>query len=136
MPVLPQKYQTRKAAITADFIAAVNEHIDQVMDGSLDQMYHIKDFARQLYIHPVHLSNTIKLHTGHAPCYFFEMRLMEEARKMLQNPLLTVTDIATKLTFDNSNFTKFFKRFEGVTPSQYRLQHAATSEVALQVDGL
>jgi AraC-like DNA-binding protein len=136
MPVLPQKYQTRKAEITADFIAAVNEHIDQVMDGSIDQMYHIKDFARQLYIHPVHLSNTIKLHTGHAPCYFFEMRLMEEARKMLQNPLLTVTDIATKLTFDNSNFTKFFKRFEGVTPSQYRLQHAAASEVALQVDGL
>lgn len=136
MPVLPQKYQTRKAEITADFIAAVNEHIDQVMDGSIDQMYHIKDFARQLYIHPVHLSNTIKLHTGHAPCYFFEMRLMEEARKMLQNPLLTITDIATKLTFDNSNFTKFFKRFEGVTPSQYRLQQAAASEVALQVNGL
>ncbi|WP_142688039.1 helix-turn-helix domain-containing protein [Chitinophaga polysaccharea] len=136
MPVLPKKYQTRKAEITADFIAAVNEHIDQVMDGRIDKMYHIQDFARLLFIHPVHLSNTIKLHTGHAPCYFFEMRLMEEARKMLLEQTLTITDIAAKLTFDNSNFTKFFKRFEGVTPSQYRLQHAASSEVALQVNGL
>lgn len=136
MPVLPQKYQSRKAAITATFIEAVNKHIDQIMDGSIDQMYHIKDFASQMFIHPVHLSNTIKLHTNHAPCYFFEMRLMEEARKMLEHSTLTITDIADKLTFDNSNFTKFFKRFEGVTPSQYRLQHAKpASEVALQVDG-
>ncbi|MBO9728796.1 MAG: helix-turn-helix transcriptional regulator [Chitinophaga sp.] len=122
MPALPKKYQSRKAEITASFIEAVNQHIDQILDGSVDRMYHIKDIAGLLFIHPVHLSNTIKLHTNHAPCYFFEMRLMEEARKMLQNPQLTITDIAARLTFDNSNFTKFFKRFEGVTPSQYRQQ--------------
>jgi AraC-like DNA-binding protein len=132
MPVLPQKYQTRKAEITATFIEAVNKHIDQILDGSIDQMYHIKDFASQMFIHPVHLSNTIKLHTNHAPCYFFEKRLMEEARKMLRNPRMTITDVADKLTFDNSNFTKFFKRFEGVTPSQYRQQHATpVSEITL-----
>lgn len=138
MPVLPQKYQSRKAEITTAFIEAVNKHVDQIMDGSADHMYHIKDIAKQLFIHPVHLSNTIKLHTGKAPCYFFEMRLMEEARKMLQMPQLSITEIAARLTFDNSNFTKFFKRFEGVTPSQYRLQRATTasSEIALQVDGL
>lgn len=94
-------------------------------------MYHIRDFAALMFIHPVHLSNTIKLHTGYAPCYFFENRVMEEARKMLQDPGLSIASIAGKLTFDNSNFTKFFKRFEGVTPSQYRQQ---LSEVALQVD--
>ncbi|MFY0256144.1 helix-turn-helix domain-containing protein [Chitinophaga sp. 30R24] len=127
MPVLPQKYQTRKAEITATFIAAVDEHIQQIMNGAVDQMYHIKDFAALLHIHPVHLSNTIKLHSGHSPCYFFEIRLMEEARKLLLQSSLTIRDIAEKLTFDNSNFTKFFKRFEGVTPSQFRQQHAITS---------
>ncbi|PSL44807.1 AraC-like DNA-binding protein [Chitinophaga niastensis] len=120
MAILPQKYQSRKAEITETFIAAVNKHIDQIVDGSVDHMYHIKDIAGLMFIHPVHLSNTIKLHTGNAPCYFFEKRLMDEAKKMLGNPLMTITDIAARLTFDNSNFTKFFKRFEGVTPSQYR----------------
>ncbi|MCW3464583.1 helix-turn-helix domain-containing protein [Chitinophaga nivalis] len=125
MMTVPQKYQSRQAEITQQFITAVNKHIDSILDGSTDHMYHIKDIARIMFIHPVHLSNTIKLHTGHAPCYYFEKKLMEEAKNMLADDQLTITDIATRLTFDNSNFTKFFKRFEGVTPSAYRQQQAA-----------
>jgi len=79
-------------------------------------------FAAILFIHPVHLSNTIKLTTGHSPCYFFEDKLMKEARKMLREEPFTIAEIAERLTFDTSNFTKFFKRFEGVTPSAYRQQ--------------
>ncbi|HEX9513559.1 MAG TPA: AraC family transcriptional regulator [Puia sp.] len=119
---LPKKILSRKAEITRDFLVEVDKHLADILSGKADKMYHIKDFAAILYIHPVHLSNTIKLTTGHSPCYFFEDKLMDESRKMLRERQHSIAEIAERLTFDTSNFTKFFKRFEGVTPSAYRQQ--------------
>ena len=119
MASLPKKYQSRKAEITERFIEEVNKHINSILAGETEHMYHIKDIAAIMHIHPVHLSNTIKLHTGKAPCFFFEERILDESKKMLKTSM-SITDIATRLTYDNSNFTKFFKRFTGYTPSQYR----------------
>jgi AraC-like DNA-binding protein len=58
---------------------------------------------------------------------------MNAARQLLRDTARPVADIAANLTFDPSNFTKFFKRFEGCTPKQYREQawaqrRAETSE--------
>lgn len=117
---LPKKILSRQAVITNEFLAEVDKHLADILAGRTDRMYHIKDFAALLFIHPVHLSNTIKLTTGHSPCYFFEEKLMTEARRLLQDGRVSIADIAERLTFDTSNFTKFFKRFEGMTPSAYR----------------
>jgi len=119
---LPKKILSRQAEITREYLAEVDKHLADILSGKADKMYHIKDFAAILFIHPVHLSNTIKLTTGHSPCYFFEDKLMAEARKMLREEPFTIAEIAERLTFDTSNFTKFFKRFEGMTPSAYRQQ--------------
>lgn len=119
---LPKKILSRQGEITQSFLQEVDKHLADIIAGNAEKMYHIKDFAALLFIHPVHLSNTIKLTTGHSPCYFFEEKLMNEARKMLQDGRYTIADIAGRLTFDTSNFTKFFKRFEGMTPSAYRQQ--------------
>jgi AraC family transcriptional regulator of adaptative response / methylphosphotriester-DNA alkyltransferase methyltransferase len=119
---LPKKILSRQAEITREYLAEVDKHLADILSGKADKMYHIKDFAAILFIHPVHLSNTIKLTTGHSPCYFFEDKLMNEARKMLRDGQFNIAEIAERLTFDTSNFTKFFKRFEGATPSAYRQQ--------------
>jgi AraC-like DNA-binding protein len=117
---LPEKYLNRADEITQTFIGKVHQHIDDIVEGRVDNMWHIKDFAADMFIHPVHLSNTIKTYTHQSPCYFFERRLMEVSRDLLLQPDLTIADVAFKLTFDTSNFTKFFKRFEGITPSEFR----------------
>lgn len=117
---LPKKILSRQQEITADFLAEVDKHLVDILSGKTDKIHHIKDFAALLTIHPVHLSNTIKMTTGHSPCYFYEEKLMDEARRRLQEGELTIAEIAGRLTFDTSNFTKFFKRFEGITPSAYR----------------
>jgi len=38
----------------------------------------------------------------------------------LQNSDKAIADVAIQLTYDPSNFTKFFKKMEGITPKQYR----------------
>ncbi|NHA07026.1 helix-turn-helix transcriptional regulator [Mucilaginibacter sp. HC2] len=117
---IPKKILARQHEITGDFLKAIDQHLDDLLQHKVMDMMEIRDFADQLHIHPTHLSNTIKLTTGHAPCYFFEERIMRIAKDMLRSSTVPVAEIAAQLTFDPSNFTKFFKRFEGVTPKQYR----------------
>lgn len=119
---LPKKILLRQHEITADFLREIDKHLDDIMAGRALDMYEIRDLAEVMHIHPTHLSNTVKLVTGKAPCYFFEMKIMDIARDLLANTDDSVTQIATRLTFDPSNFVKFFKRFEGLTPKQYREQ--------------
>lgn len=119
---IPQKLLARQHEITADFLREVDRHLADVVTGRATEMFEVRDLAGVLCIHPTHLSNTIKLTTGHSPCYFFEARIMDIARELLHDPHRSVADIAANLTYDASNFTKFFKRFQGCTPKQYREQ--------------
>jgi AraC family transcriptional regulator of adaptative response / methylphosphotriester-DNA alkyltransferase methyltransferase len=117
---IPKKLLARQHEITADFLRLIDVHLADIASGQAAEMLEIRDFADQLCIHPTHLSNTLKLTTGHSPCYFFEARIMDLARQLLRDTSRSVADIAVSLTYDPSNFTKFFKRFEGSTPKQYR----------------
>ncbi len=47
---------------------------------------------------------------------------MDIARNLLETTTHPVAEIARTLTYDPSNFTKFFKHFQGSTPKQYREQ--------------
>lgn len=117
---IPKKILARQHEITAEFLREVDQHVSDVEAGRATEMLEVRDLADRLHIHPTHLSNTIKLTTGHSPCHFFEQRILEVAQRLLQNPALSVAEIAARLTYDPSNFTKFFKRFAGTTPKQYR----------------
>lgn len=128
---IPKKFLSRQHEITADFLREVDNHLADILSGRKDQMFEIRDFAALLYIHPIHLSSTIKAATGHSPCYFMENRLIEISKSMLQNSDMPIAEVARTLTYDPSNFTKFFKRFSGKTPKQYRAHYIAilSSEV-------
>ncbi|MBD2716467.1 helix-turn-helix transcriptional regulator [Microvirga sp. STR05] len=117
---IPKKILARQHEITADFTRLVHAHVDDLLAGYATEALEIRDFAGQLCIHPTHLSNTLKLTTGEAPCAIFERRLVAAAKELLADPRLTAAEVAARLTYDPSNFTKFFKRFVGVTPKQYR----------------
>jgi AraC family transcriptional regulator of adaptative response / methylphosphotriester-DNA alkyltransferase methyltransferase len=117
---VPKRILARQHEITADYLKAIDKHLDDLLQNRTLDMYEIRDFADEMHIHPTHLSNTIKLTTGQHPCFFFEQKIMEIAKAMLQENNTSVAEIAGRLTFDPSNFTKFFKRFEVITPKQYR----------------
>ena len=119
---IPQKILARQHEITADFKRRVVAHVADIAAGRATEMLEIRDFASQLCIHPTHLSNTLKLTTGQPPCFFFEAEILAVAQGLLCDTTRPVADIAASLTYDPSNFTKFFKRFVGTTPKQYREQ--------------
>lgn len=119
-PTIPKKIAARQHEITADFLAILDRHLADLLAGRVTEMYEIRDVADEMSIHPTHLSNTIRLTTGYAPCYFFERKIMTIARRLLETTQQSVAEIARTLTYDPSNFTKFFKHFQGITPKRYR----------------
>ena len=121
---LPKKVHTRKEEITADFETLVEEHISDLVHNKAQKLYHARDFAALLFIHPRHLTNTIKLTKGKSPCEIMEERIMHEAQNLLLTTNIPVSEIAARFTYYNAtNFIKFFRNMCGVTPLQYRKQH-------------
>lgn len=120
---IPKKYISRKEEIYQDFLRLVDEHLADIVAERTDKMNELRDFAEALFIHPTHLSNVIKEHTGYHPCFFYEEKLLKLAKELLLDNKRSVADVAYLLTYDPSNFTKWFKSFERVTPSQFRRLH-------------
>jgi AraC-like DNA-binding protein len=83
-----------------------------------------KDYAALLYITPNHLNAICKDMLGISAGELIRNRTLLEAKRMLTNPQLSITEIAFQLNFnDNSYFTKFFKKLENITPEEFRKKH-------------
>ena len=120
---LTTKISIRQKEITRQYLAELDKHIHDLKEGHATRTQEIKDFAALMHIHPVHLSNTIKEVTGRSACDWYEERLLEISKELLLTTTLPVSQIARQLTYDPSNFTKFFKHFTGLTPKAFRAQH-------------
>ncbi len=119
---------TRNAEIFEKFLAVIDRHLEDVLDGTIDKMFELQDIAERLFIHPTHLSNVIKAHTGKHPCYFYEEKILVIAKGLLADHRNSIADVARKLTYDPSNFTKWFKTYGKMSPSAYRKQLIAQAQ--------
>jgi AraC-like DNA-binding protein len=82
-----------------------------------------KDYAELLYITPNHLNALCNDLLGIPAGEVIRNRVVLEAKRLLINPQLGITEVANHLNFaDNSYFTKFFKKQTGVTPEEFRKQ--------------
>jgi AraC family transcriptional regulator, regulatory protein of adaptative response / methylphosphotriester-DNA alkyltransferase methyltransferase len=113
----------RQKQIVKQYLQLLDAHMQQMKNGEAEKALEIKDFAAQLFVHPGHLSNTIKEVTGQSTCDLYEMRLLDIAKELLLTSTDSIASIARRMTYDPSNFTKFFKNYTGVTPKVFRETH-------------
>lgn len=114
------KVSARQKEIVAQYLGELNKHLADLKSGRADKAFEIADFAALMFIDPKHLSNTIQQVSGKSPCYFYEEGLIEISKELLLTTKKSISDIAQTLTFDPSNFTKFFKSYVGTTPKKFR----------------
>jgi AraC family transcriptional regulator of adaptative response / methylphosphotriester-DNA alkyltransferase methyltransferase len=110
----------RPEEITRDFNNILDDHLEKIIQGEVDTFLEIQEVAKLMHIHPTHLSNTLKETTGKSPCDICNEKTINLAKRLLKNPAQTIANIASKLTFEPTNFTKYFKKHTGQTPSEYR----------------
>ena len=116
----------RQNEIVASYLQQLDLHLSDLKVGLAEKTFEIKDLADLLFVSPKHLSNTIQEVLGKSPCDIYEERLIEISKELLLTTNKPISHIAQTLTFDPSNFTKFFKSYEGKTPKQFRELNSKT----------
>ena len=80
-----------------------------------------KDYAALLYVTPSQLNAICKDLFGKSAGQIIRERILLEAKRLLINTDVSISEVADKLNFtDNSYFTKFFKKHTGITPQEFR----------------
>jgi AraC-like DNA-binding protein len=88
-----------------------------------------KEYADLLYVTPNHLNALCQDLVGKTAGELIRDRVLLEAKRLLTNAGMTVTEIAYDLNFeDNSYFNRFFKKYTGVTPDEFRNKQFAASK--------
>jgi len=96
-----------------------------------------KQYAELLYITPNHLNALCQDFIGKSAGELIRDRVLLESKRLLTNAGMTITEISLNLNFqDNSYFNRFFRKYTGLTPNEFRKQliipknssHAHTSK--------
>lgn len=114
----------RQTQIVNSFLSELDKHIQEIRQGKAEGALEVREMADRVHVHPTHLSNTISQALGKSPCDIYEERLIALAKELLLTTPKSIAEIAHQMTYDPSNFTKFFKHFEGVTPKQFRTMNS------------
>lgn len=78
-------------------------------------------YAEKMHLSPQHLSTTIKKITGKTLTDIISSFIINDAKAKLKSTEMTIQEIAYSLNFpDISFFGKYFKRYTGMSPKQYR----------------
>ena len=81
--------------------------------------------AAQLNVSHRYMSDTIKAETGKTAVDQINLFLVEEAKSMLLNPNLSISETAYKLGFEYPQyFTRVFKKKVGMSPKEYIKNHS------------
>lgn len=110
----------RGKEITRQYLDFLDQHIAAVLDGRAPEFLGLNEIAGRLAISHQHLTDTVKQELGNHPCHFYDEKIIGKAKQLLADPDLSIAEISLTLTYDPSNFSKFFKKMTGVTPGEFR----------------
>ena len=102
-----------------------NQEIVKELVRTVVMNYHternVSFYADKMHLSPQHLSTTIKKITGKTLTDIISSFIINDAKAKLKSTEMTIQEIAYSLNFpDISFFGKYFKRYTGMSPKQYR----------------
>jgi transcriptional regulator GlxA family with amidase domain len=81
----------------------------------------VADLARSVNMSRWHFCHLFKVEMSQSPSHYMGILRMREAQRMLSETFLSVKEIRAKLgNIDRSHFSREFKKFCGLTPTEFR----------------
>ncbi|HVI47647.1 MAG TPA: helix-turn-helix domain-containing protein [Chitinophaga sp.] len=107
--------------------AAASSHLInrflQLLEKHYAQDSEVSYYAGKLHVTPSYLNQVCKKETGTTAGEYIRERILLEARRMLALTTMDVKEIAWTLGFnDSSYFSRFFKKYSGQAPLDFRRQ--------------
>lgn len=110
---LTQVSMTRSGVLIKNFFTLLE---DRFMTAKTVDYY-----AGKLCVSPKHLTNVIKLESGHPTSYHINQRIVVEAKRIVRASGASLKEIAYELGYEDvSAFSKLFKRVTGENFSSYK----------------
>ncbi len=104
---------------TRQYSPIVKRAIDYI-NLNLGSSLSLQAMAGEMHVNPSHLSRKFKTETNMSIIDFIHEKRVEEAKLYLQKGNIPITEIALMVGFNDLNyFTRVFKKFTSITPSQY-----------------
>lgn len=101
--------------------AALATKFKELIYENIKTQHQVRYYASILNVSPNHLNKSIKSVTGKSAARWIEETILLEAKYLLFQTTLSVSEIAIQVGHeDHSYFSRFFKKHEGITPIQYR----------------
>ncbi|BCJ96200.1 putative HTH-type transcriptional regulator YtdP [Anaerocolumna cellulosilytica] len=89
----------------------------------------LTECAEKLNYHPTYIWKVMKVEKNTTFSNYVSEYRLEEAKKLLVQTNMTVSEIASQLRYTNSqNFIRFFNKLEGKTPGKYRQEYKNLEE--------
>ena len=118
-----QHYGHREQNRQLSSSARLTAHFRQLLTHHILSKRTVNDYADLLAVTPNHLNKCVKETTGKPASLLIAEMLLLEAKVLLGQPGLPISEIAYRLSFDDlSYFARFFKKHTGLNPTDYRQQ--------------
>jgi len=96
----------------------------------------LKQIARYVHVNSAYLSYLFKEVTGENYLQHLTACRMEEAARLLQDPVPKIYEIAERVGYHNAqHFSIVFKKYNGVTPLEYRNKHVMATIIEGEANG-
>jgi len=128
--------QLHTAQLTLDFVISllsedyvsddyrINKVVSRFMDDVFDRsqsILPIADYAARYGVTPNHLNKVVRTKTGKTASEWVKISRINYAKYLLHETNLTIVEVAERVgILDQSYFSRFFRQFVGVTPSEYK----------------
>lgn len=102
---------------SGDSMVAAVRYIEE----NLHQSINMADVANHVCISYTHFSRLFKAYTGQSFNRYLNEKRLEQAKKYLKDPIIKIQAIANKVGYQNSSeFSRAFKHYLGLYPTEYR----------------
>ncbi|MBD3917433.1 AraC family transcriptional regulator [Paenibacillus sp. PR3] len=120
---LANRIRSRLQAIVSQTLKRSDEN------AMSDKHYGVDDVAEELGISASHCNRVFRSVYGQSPRVYLSELVLYEAKLLLADPQLAVQTISTALGYrDIAHFSRQFKRWAGVSPSDYRRQQMTAEQ--------
>ena len=111
----------------------ISERMIAIIHQEYDTDLTLDECACRLHYNASYLSTVFSKETGYAFSEYLSQYRFKMARKWLDETELTVKDIAARLRYNNpQNFIRSFRKWEGMTPGQYRERRERSSRSSMK----
>ena len=121
---LIRHYSTRKHVFRAYDDGLSKQKLNQAIEyinEHLDENPSLAAIADELEMSQYYFCRLFKQSTGMTPHQYLIQQRVEQAKLLLRQPELTITEVALACGFTHqSHFAKYFRKITGFTPKQFR----------------